>query len=180
MMQSGIIFSFHLGIKCLLISRQSDPSFGYIEIVKFPSRNRVALEFKRDGLCFTTVSLITTCFHLGIERLWSAIYLILQDIGRVVKYFSRVFMVDFRVADTPRIGQLKTPPTENVTFSVSGLLRFWDNFPALPSFFPVKQQKTRGSHISQSRQVACCLTILIYFIMFKGATSPRYTYIPRL
>ena len=50
----------------------------------------------------------------------------------------------------------------------------------LLNFFIVEQQKREVFLVQKIRLGACCLTILIYtFKMFKGATNPRYTYIPR-
>ena len=48
------------------------------------------------------------------------------------------------------------------------------------SFFIGKQQKLDAFPPPRGRLGACCLTILIYFKCFKGATSPRHTYVPRL
>ena len=49
------------------------------------------------------------------------------------------------------------------------------------NFFIVEQQKSEAPlSLEDVRLGACCLTILIYtFKMFKGATNPCYTYIPR-
>ena len=74
---------------------------------------------------------------------------------------------------------------KNVVYSavVSGSMPFpaassdCENLSPVFSFFIGKQQKLEPFVPLKNWFGACCLTILIYFNMFKGAMRPRHTYV---